>query len=251
MDSHIKTWLENNKIFFEIGSIIMSIIAILIAISAYYLTKVQNRITHETVKPRFKVNLRFDKYNGKDERYKKCFIDVYAENTNFSNLEMIPITIINYNYQDKDFGDRMFQLGLSNLFGRTYEIDYTEKKVTTFFGPTVSDWDLNIEKQLEKNNPYNVEKYSGIDEVHYLKIAYNDLLGERQFDYFMVGNPCVKLEKKEGEKIFNWFNSERKKKRIINTLDLSNSLFNKINSEIIKDKIKENRRRQLNLIGEY
>ena len=69
---------------------------------------------------------------------------------------------------------------------------------------------MRIEKELRKENINNIDFHSLI--ISYVKISYKNIIGEKHVDYFYIApiHGSIKLESKEGEKVFKEFEEKSK-----------------------------------------
>lgn len=198
----IRTFLENNKIFFEIfSSVILGIMGVIISISAIKVTQYQNTLAERELLPIMEIK----EYLEKDEEnsYLESIIQISNVGGALYGFQSDTICILNINYLTEDLKKGTIKKELDGYYyyGRSTQASTGILKTIGGYNNYYNLSDLELEIMGQKYKEYGI--YSLEIEIEtYLRIEYYDVLDKKHTEYYRLADSTEKIEEQEGKGFF-------------------------------------------------
>ena len=197
-----RTFLENNKIFFEIFSnVILGIMGIIISISAIRLTKYQNILTERELLPVMEIR------EYLEENEENLYLE---ENIQISNVggalygfqtDMACVLNINYITEGLEKGTIKKELDGYYYYSRNTQAATGILEIIGGYNNNYNFSNLQLEIMEGKYKEYGIS-FLEIKIESYLKIEYYDVLDNKHTEYYKLADSTEKIEEQEGNDIF-------------------------------------------------
>lgn len=184
----LKTWLENNKVFFEIGaSLLFGVSALTVSLASYHVSKQQLVIAQIDQQPRFYLQNHYTK-NPDESKYSGKVLEVFNSGAEISEFSSNIVVMAQVNYFDPYIDS--FSIPVLGYYFESYYPQMPNGKLITYAGYKNNDNWFAFSRQVSAGIEKSGQKDFELFLEEYLKITYMNLSGERKSIYFCNGLKC-------------------------------------------------------------
>lgn len=217
-----RQFLEKYKIFFEI--LIVPLLAGIIAYKANTIAeqqteilKVQTAISQQQIMPKFEVSAK-QIYNPEEQKANDEIIQIFNRGEGVDNFDCQAVVFIEVKSQNKGGKFVEFSLPIQGYFFSYFPTGESEGLLYEIRGYRNNIKAFNLQNQFIEFARKQGRAYGVLQDNKYVKITYSDVLQPKitRSDYYDVSRGIgIKIDEKQGDKIFHNFEEANKNGKVV------------------------------------
>lgn len=188
----VKAWLEDNKIYFEIGvASLLSLMAIIISVQSNRIAKVQTEIARETALPHLEIRDQLE-FNDKTKLWDNRFLSVYNRGGALTDFELRHLSFMVINSSTESALDSI-SLPIDNYYDWKQVLGDGQGLIFQINN------DHRGAKEVALRDSLNGIAYFQIET--YVRMTYKDILNETHVDYYKISPNKVPIGKEQWDNL--------------------------------------------------